>query len=305
MRVAATVAVFATSLLLAARNSLAVDIAIPNSSFESPTALFPTPNINSWQKTPKPGWYDESGGFLWTQLTGAFRNPPASSISNHIDNCDGFQGAWIFAVPEVGLFQDYDSVDWNDSAPTHDFDVTYQVGQSYHLTVGVIGTGGGMFEGATLELSLFYRGANSNRISVITSILTNTPSIFSNNTHFVDCIVDVPTVKATDPWAGKKLGIQILSTVTPELQGGYWDVDNVRLEIGPTIKAPNMTNGQPSFTIFGEPGARFEILSTTNLTFPLASWTSIAIITNATRSTAFIDSAPNFQQRFYRARQLP
>ena len=34
---------------------------VPNASFESPLTPFVDTRIDSWQKTPKPFWYDESG----------------------------------------------------------------------------------------------------------------------------------------------------------------------------------------------------------------------------------------------------
>src|SRR5439155_12475624 len=81
-------------------------ISVPNNSFESPVTVFVDTHIDSWQKSAKPPWYDESGGYLWDQLTGTFKNTPTNS-SDHIDNCDGNQAAWMFAVPEVAIFQDY------------------------------------------------------------------------------------------------------------------------------------------------------------------------------------------------------
>src|SRR5262245_37639158 len=177
-------------------------IAVPNGSFESPATPYVSINIDSWQKSPKPTNYVESGGYLWTQLTGIFKNTPTNS-ADHIDNCDGNQALWIFAVPEVGLFQDYDSFDWHNLPPTHQFNPTFVPGRSYHLTVGVIGTGGGMALGATLDLSLYYRDAATNQVMVAVTTLTNDPGVFSNNTHLVDCHVDVPMVKTTDAWAGQ------------------------------------------------------------------------------------------------------
>jgi hypothetical protein len=105
------------TLTTSAPRLLAGTIHIPNHSFELPTTSFVSINIDSWQKTPKPDWYVEDGGFLWTQLTGAFKNnaPPSP---DHIVNCDGNQAIWLFAVPEVGLFQDYDSMDLDDPAPS-------------------------------------------------------------------------------------------------------------------------------------------------------------------------------------------
>ena len=283
-------------------------LAVPNASFEGPPALFPSPNINSWQKTAKPDWYDEGNAqFLWTQLTGVFRNQPPTSTNNYIDNCDGLQAMWLFAVPEVGLFQDYDSLDWNDTVASHDFNAQYEPGKSYVLTVGVIGTGGNMSEGATMALSLYYRDAASNHLAIATTSLTNVPSVFSNNAHFVDCRVAVPTVKPTDAWAGQNIGIQIQSTVSSNLQGGYWDLDNVRLVsiLAPTLINPIRTNGQFQFTAQSEPGLVFEILAGSNLTVPATNWTTLALITNVTGTIPLIDTDPNFNQRFYQARQLP
>src|SRR5262245_46806945 len=178
-------------------------IPVSNASFELPTTGFVSINIDSWQKSPKPDWYQENGGFLWTQLTGIFKNT-ATNSADHIDNCDGNQAIWLFADPEVALFQDYDSVDYNGQSNL--LTATFQAGKSYHLTVGVIGTGGGMVEGATLDFSLYYR-VGSNFVNVGVTTLTNTPSVFSNNTHFVDCSLDVPVVRATDAWAGHYIGV--------------------------------------------------------------------------------------------------
>jgi len=281
-------------------------ISVPNASFESPVTVFAAPAVNSWQKTPKPDWYDESGGFYWDDLTGQFKNTSPAS-SDHIDNCDGNQALWLFAVPEVGLFQDYDSMDWNDPSPSHDFNATFEVGRSYHLTVGIIGTGGGMLEGVTLELSLYYRDAASNRVAVATTSVTNTPAIFSNNTHFIDFQVHLPAVKTDDAWAGQHIGVQLLSTVASNLAGGYWDVDNVRLTavVEPVLLAPVRTNGQFSFTLQSEPGVQFEILATTDVTLPLSNWATLGTVTNITGAVPFTDTAAGFNQRFYRVRQLP
>jgi hypothetical protein len=283
-------------------------ISVPNASFEAPVVSFPTPSIDSWQKTPTPEWYDEGGGgFLWSQLTGTFRNPPPSSPSNHIVNCDGLQAIWLFVVPEVCLFQDYDSMDWNDPEPSHAFDATYEPGKSYQLTVGIVGTGGGMQEGVTLDLSLYYRDAASNRIPVAVTTVTNTPDVFTSNTILVDFHVHVPVVKPGDAWAGKKIGIQFLSTVSLEMQGGYWDLDNVRLVSTQVPIFVNSTHANGAFqcTIESEPDLVFEIFASPDLLASPASWTSLGIVTNTTGAFAFVDSAPGFGQRYYQARQVP
>src|SRR5262245_50961431 len=65
-------------------------IPIPNGSFEAPATTFVDLNIQAWQKSPKPDWYVEGGGFLWIQLSGVFKNTPEGR-ADHIDNCDGEQ----------------------------------------------------------------------------------------------------------------------------------------------------------------------------------------------------------------------
>jgi hypothetical protein len=290
-------------VVAAAQLALAGSINIPNNSFESPATPYVSINIDSWQKSPKPDWYQESGGYLWTQLTGIFKNTIPTS-SDHIDNCDGNQALWLFVVPEVALFQDYDSTDWQNLPPNHEFDATFTPGKSYHLTVGVIGTGGGMRLGATLELSLYYRDAASNQVIVGVTTLTNDPSVFSNNTHLVDCRVDTATVKPADLWAGQHIGIQFKSTVTTNLQGGYWDLDNARLVEGPALLNPACTNGEFTFTLLGEPGAAFQLLSTTNPSLPISNWLPAGIVTNITGST-FVANSIGASQSFFRAVQLP
>jgi len=294
------------ALVFGAGALLAGAIHVPNASFESPVTTFVSVNVDSWQKAAKPDWYEETGGFEWTQLTGLFKNTPTNA-ADHIDNMDGSQALWLFAVPEVALYQDYDSMDWNDAVPTHAFDATYELGHSYRLTVGVVGNGGGMRPEATLELGLYYRDAASNQLVVATTVLTNKPGVFSNTTHFVDCEVTVPPVRFDDPWAGKQIGIRFLSTVSYELRGGYWDLDHVRLQDIPptTLSASSWNQGRFQLTLRSEPGLRFEILVATNLALPPSQWLSLGTVSNATGEAAFTDFEASPAGRFYQARQLP
>lgn len=201
---------------------------IPNGSFESPKTLFAGVYLDSWQKLPKPPWYDETGPFLWDQVTGAFKNTTDSSF-DHIGNLDGIQAAFVFAIPEAGFFQDYESKDWNDSEPSRAFDVRFEVGKAYQLTAGIIGGGGNMPEGATLDLSLYFRNDAGTVVPVGVTTITNRADLNPGRTNLVDFMVQVPVVRATDPWAGRHLGIQVRSTTSFELEGGYWDVDHLRL----------------------------------------------------------------------------
>lgn len=296
----------AVTLLAVVKGLRAGEIAIPNGSFESPATVFVNTHIDSWQKTPKPDWYDESGGFLWSQLTGIFKNTPVGN-SDHLDNCDGDQAIWLFAVPQVGLFQDFNSTDWSHPTPTHNFNAKFELGTAYDLTVGINGGGGGMFEGVTMEISLYYLDDASNHVTVAVTSIANSPANFPNHTHLSDYQVHVPFVKAGDAWAGKNIGVQLLSTVSTNLQGGYWDVDNVRLSATsePALRELAQTNGRFQFALQSEPGLKFEILSSADIATPLSNWTIVETVTNLGNAVVFIDASTNFSQRFYRARQLP
>ena len=195
-------------------------IYIPNASFELPETVFVDVNVDSWQTPPTPWWYDESGGYYWSQLTGVFLNP-APEEPDHIDNCDANQAVWLFAVPEVELFQDLTA--------------TFEVGQSYHLTVGIIGGGGNMKDDVPIEIRLYYRDAENEKVTVGATTFT-----YHSDTgyvrHFNDVQLDVLQVTPSDLCAGKNIGVQLISTLTladldPDTgrAGGYWNLDNVRL----------------------------------------------------------------------------
>jgi hypothetical protein len=280
-------------------------IDIPNASFESPVAPQnpgALPQIDSWQQTPTWDFY-ESGVFL--NQAGPY----------YVYNGDGTQAAFLFVeTNQTAIFQDYDSTDWSNSVPTHAFNATFDVGKSYTLTVAVLGGTNvvyPMLEGTSLELSLYYRDSSSNLVTVAATSITNSWALFSDSSNaplFIDFQVQVPTVKASDPWAGQHIGVQLSSpAVSTNLLGGYWDLDNVRLvsSVPTTLLAPAWTNGQFAFTLQSEPGLSFEILASTNLALPLSNWTSLEPLTNVTGTVPFLDRATNLNRRFYRARQLP
>src|SRR5687767_5887508 len=95
-------------------------VTVPNASFEGPDTPFADPRIDSWQDFPKPPWYDELANGPWDFLTGVFENT-APTESNHIHNMDGTQAVFLFNAPAAGIFQDYNSMDWGDPVPTHEF----------------------------------------------------------------------------------------------------------------------------------------------------------------------------------------
>lgn len=287
---------------------------VPNASFESPVvppvSPYAQPDMDYWQKSPQPGWYDPSQNYdtPWDDLMGTFYNAPFPST--FIDNCDGNQAAFLFASPDVALFQDYDSIYGTNTTPSHAFNAKYNVNHAYSLMVGVIGGVNGappLYIGATLQLGLYYRDAASNMVTVAATTITNGTSLFPTNTHFVDFSVEVPGVLPTDPWAGQNIGILLASTVGFDKANGYWDLDNVRLSETalPALTSPQMTNGQLGFSLQSQPGLKFEMLASTNFSLPLSNWTSLGTLTNVTGTVVFLDGATNFNRRFYQARQLP
>ena len=290
------------SLMLFTTICQAASVSIPNPSFESPATSFVDTNIIAWEKSPKPFWYDETANGPWGQLTGVFVNPPPGSPgADHIDNCDSNQAAYLFALPGVALFQN------KASTSSNTLDAAFEIGKSYDLTVGVLGSGGGMSNGATLFFGLYFRDAASNSVVVAGTVVTNSSAVFSNHTHFVDFQTRLPAVKATDAWAGKNIGVQIVSTVGFELSGGYWDVDNVRLisTREPGLSGSVAPNGQFTLTLASETGLSFEVLAATNITLAASNWSSLGTVTNTGGTGTFTDTNAGSPRRFYRARQLP
>ncbi len=281
-------------------------LAVPNASFESPSTSFVSVFVDSWQEASKPDWYSEDGGFLWTQLMGLFVNP-AEGQPDRVTNLDGRQALWLFAVPEVAVFQDYETRDWNDGEPSHGLDVTFRVGWAYELTVGVLGGLGGMLPGASLELSLYYLDGEGERRAVGSTAIVHSPELFPVGTRLVDFQVRVPVVRETDPWAGRKLGIRFLSTVGLELQGGYWDVDHVRLvEVrAPRLQVPVVEGGRLVLTFEGEPGRVYELLGAAGVTVADEGWTVLGTTTNSTGTASFSEGLEGVAGRFYRVREQP
>lgn len=232
-------------------------ILVPNGSFESPATTFVDTRIDSWQETAKPAGFDETGGFRWDQLTGVFRNTQPGA-PDHIANCDGVAALYFFAVPEVGLFQEHDSLDWDDVEPSHAFDARFEAGKAYELTFGVVAGGGNMLEGVSFDAALYYRDPATNAVTVAATSVVFTRDAFPNRTNLTYLKVRAPVVQAGDAWAGHHVGIRFLSTVSPEMQGGYWDLDDVRLTaigsptfaLSSTVEGSGLRLSWPSVTSY-------------------------------------------------------
>jgi hypothetical protein len=225
-----TVAVLA-SLLTGNASLQAQPIFVPNSSFESQSGVgYPfgaNPNVDAWQKISEPAYYAPAFGNAvppWSATAGVFVGTAPNS-PNPYANLLGTQAGYLLAFPQVTLFQDY------DSAPTHDFNATFEIGKAYTLTIGLFGSSL-LFPGSTLELSLYYRDNLNQKVAVGSTIVTYSAAAFPNTPvlNLIDYSVNVPMVRAGDPFAGKNIGIQLASTVPIELTSGRnWDFDNVRL----------------------------------------------------------------------------
>ncbi len=206
----------ATAGLLVAMLSqaAAANVEVPNGSFETPTPPpgFPVnTQIDIWQKAPQPDGVPLPGGITWDQLSGVFPNTAAGQ-PDHIDNLTGNQGVYLFAIPGVGLSQELGS--------------SFTAGNSYQLTIGILG-GGGISEGSMFQFGFYYLDDANAPVALNTSTITFTTDAFPNVTHLNDYSVALPEVQAGDAWAGRNVGIQLLSSFGTGV--GYWDVDNVRL----------------------------------------------------------------------------
>jgi HpiC1 cyclase len=210
--------VAALAAMAGAGRAQAATVSIPNSSFESPVirvAPYATATIGDWQKAPAPAWWTQQGYSEqdWLNTAGVFYNVPGSA---HIDNVDGEQAVFLFSTPGVELYQDLAA--------------TYEVGQSYQLTGAFQGGGQGMQIGVPLELRLCYRDGNGNRVTIgATEVLNVTDESQPHALHLDDWQLQIPSVLSAAPWAGKSIGIEIISTVPFQSAGGYWRLDNIRL----------------------------------------------------------------------------
>ena len=223
MVVAGFVSIVASAFTLQAQT-----ISVPNGSFESQMAgppFFADPRVDSWQKAPKPGYFNEQAiGITWDQTAGVYLDRFAGN-PNPIDNINGNQGAYMLAFPGVSLFQDHNTTDWSHSTPTHDFNAVFEVGKSYELTIGLLGKGG-MADGTSLLLGLYY-GSSSSPVTVASTTAIYSAAAFPSITHLIDYTVTVPTVQAGDAWAGQNIGVEVINM--SGTGAGYWDLDNVRV----------------------------------------------------------------------------
>jgi hypothetical protein len=174
-------------------NISAQSVQVPNYSFEAPTVPSSVPALpffEAWQHTPKPDWYVEDPNApetQWANLAGLFPNPVAGQ-PGHIDNLDQSQAGYLFAAPSNGIFQDLSA--------------TYEVARAYTVTAGLVGSSSiPPTDGTTLAISLYYRDATNQMVTIASTNVAYNSSNFPTNTSFIDFSTSTPVAKLSDPWA--------------------------------------------------------------------------------------------------------
>jgi len=202
---------------IAVASSLAVEINVANYSFETPDlspdgaqAGIPEWNINGPAAgVAHNGW---NGGQI------------------DLANSDGEQIAWLNAYADQGN-------ELASSAIWQGVDQTYEVGQSYQLTVGVARAAWNPTnDDAQLQIRLWYQTTTATTIGSVT--VTASELNWSSGGDLIDYTVTLPKVLATDAWAGKQIGIWIIATHNSGGKGD-WVVDNVRLTIPDIASNPH------------------------------------------------------------------
>jgi len=182
-------------------------IVIENASFESPAV-----DPNAFPALPMvDGWMEIDLDTLGSTNTGVFANTAADS-PDHVVNADGRQLAFLGSALGNGLEQTLAA--------------TYKGGCDYRLTVGV-GISSRFPPRAeppadTLDLVLYYLDGNTPVDIASQAVEAGGLS----GTQLKDFSLYLPAVDSNDAWAGKTIGVAIRATGA---EGGFWDLDNVRL----------------------------------------------------------------------------
>jgi hypothetical protein len=186
-------------------------IPIENASFESPAIdlinnpFGAVPNVNGWTEIDNAPLGDSVN-------TGVFVNTEPNS-SDHIVNADGNQLAFLGSQAGNALEQDLEAV--------------YKAGCDYRLTVAVCVSNRAPASDP-LDVVLYYRDVNDLNNPVDIATKTVEPTGLSS-TLLQDFSVWLPTVNSGDAWAGKTIGVAIRASGAPDIAGGFWDLDYVRL----------------------------------------------------------------------------
>jgi hypothetical protein len=155
-------------------------------------------------------------------------------------NSDGIQIAWMNTYAD-GSNELASAGIWQALSDT------YTVGKAYELTVGLARAAQSWNPGEDtdqIDIRLFYNAAGS--VATIASVTATASELnYSNDGYLTDYTATLPVVLATDDWAGKTIGIWIVSSYRdPASDGGDWVVDNVRLNISDIAKNPDPKDGK-------------------------------------------------------------
>ncbi|MBL9173244.1 MAG: hypothetical protein JNL10_06915, partial [Verrucomicrobiales bacterium] len=186
----------ALASLALAWTASAVDVPVGNASFELPSTTFVNPQIDLWNKTPQPDWFQPQGGITWDQLSGVFANT-APSDPRYIANIDGTQAAFLISLPQAGI--------------TQVVSTKYEVGLQYSVSVGVI-AGGNITEGTSLLIGLFYVDDAGSPQTVAGKTVIYTAAGFPNSIEFQDQAAISSVLNSGDAAVGRNIGIQIVGT---------------------------------------------------------------------------------------------
>jgi uncharacterized protein YlxP (DUF503 family) len=198
---------------------LPTNLFIENASFEAPlidpnNVYGAVPEVNGWTEID----IDPEG---LSRNTGVFANT-AEASGDHIVNADGNQLAFLCSQQGNALQQDLDAV--------------YKAGSDYRLTVAVCVSNWAPASDP-LDLVLYYRDVNDPNNVVDIATKTVEPTGLSSKL-LQDFSVWLPTVNSGDAWADKTIGVAIRASGSPDIAGGFWDLDNVRLiETLPDLEA--------------------------------------------------------------------
>lgn len=196
-------------VLLASCGSAKADLlAVTNPSFESPDV-----SSDPWISNSVEGWtVGYSGGVIYNGVYGA-----------EITNAHGNQFGWIRS--DAAWSTNYGSLHQNLAA-------TYTPGKSYTLTVGVAYEGNQYAPAPEdqMRIQLTWNNGSGDQVIQYQAIVLGDLSC----TSLTDYSVTVPTVQASDPFAGQQIGISLAASY--QVAGSYnlsWNVDNVRLTAVP------------------------------------------------------------------------
>jgi hypothetical protein len=144
-------------------------------------------------------------------------------------------------------------------------------------------------------------------VTVAEARVTFSTNVFTNVFQLREYEVRLPHVRQEHPWAGKPIGVEFVSNVSPGLIGGVWDLDHVRLMefVPPTLTQPIWSEGGFAFTLLSEPGLVFEVLSAADASLPLDLWAGEGSVTNVPGILPVQGLTATGAHRVYAVRQWP